>query len=239
MEEFAFARALTAIWEWIGALNRYVDSEAPWALAKDPARAERLATVLHTLAQALAVLAPLLAPFVPEAAAVLAERLGLGAPPRLTDDGPWEQLAPGSRVTKGAPLFPRVAPGSGAPAVADAATVGAVTGPAAAPRIGLDDFRRLDLRVAEILDAVPVPRSNKLLELTVSLGAETRTVVAGIAEHYSPASLRGRKVVLVANLEPATLMGITSNGMVLAGSAGATLALVTPDRDLPPGATVR
>jgi methionyl-tRNA synthetase len=101
------------------------------------------------------------------------------------------------------------------------------------------EFKRLDLRVAEILDARPVPKSKKLLQLTVSLGAETRTVVAGIAEHYAPEALRGRKVVLVANLEPATLMGVTSTGMVLAGSAGATLALVTPDRDLPPGATVR
>ena len=93
--------------------------------------------------------------------------------------------------------------------------------------------------MAEILDAEAVPKSKKLLKLTVSLGSETRTVVAGIAQHYQPAELRGRKVVLVANLEPATLMGVASNGMVLAGSTDATLALLTLDRDLPPGAKVR
>jgi methionyl-tRNA synthetase len=239
MEEFAFARALAAIWEWIGAVNRYVDSEAPWALAKDPARAERLSTVLHTLAQALAALVPLLAPFVPEAAAVLAERLGLAGPPRLDARDPWERLAPGARVTKGAPLFPRVVPALESGAVGGREQASVAERKPAPPSIGMAEFKRLDLRVAEILDARPVPKSRKLLQLTVSLGAETRTVVAGIAEHYAPEALRGRKVVLVANLEPATLMGVTSNGMVLAGSAGATLALVTPDRDLPPGATVQ
>jgi len=106
------------------------------------------------------------------------------------------------------------------------------------PRITIEEFKRLDLRVAEILDAEPVPKSRKLLKLTVKLGDETRTMVAGIAEHYAPEALRGRKVVVVANLEPATLMGVTSKGMVLAGSEGETLALLTLDRDLPPGAQV-
>jgi methionyl-tRNA synthetase len=239
MEEFAFQRALAAIWEWIGAVNRYVDTQAPWALAKDPARAERLRTVLHTLAQALAALATILAPFVPEAAGILAERLGLSGPGRLDEGDSWALLAPGARVTKGAPLFPRVVLASDAVAAGDEKKAVVAGREAAPPSIGMAEFKRLDLRVAEILDAVPVPKSRKLLQLTVSLGAETRTVVAGIAEHYTPAALRGRKVVLVANLEPATLMGVTSNGMVLAGSAGDTLALVSPDRDLPPGATVR
>jgi methionyl-tRNA synthetase len=106
-------------------------------------------------------------------------------------------------------------------------------------RITIDEFKRLDLRVAEVVAAEAVPKSRKLLKLTVRLGDETRAVVAGIAEHYRPEALVGRKVVVVANLEPATLMGVTSNGMVLAGSAGDTLALLTPDGDLPPGAKVR
>ena len=93
--------------------------------------------------------------------------------------------------------------------------------------------------MAEILGAAPVPKSKKLLQLTVRVGEETRTLVAGIAEHYRPDALVGRKVVVVANLEPATLMGVTSNGMVLAGSAGETLALLALDRDLPSGAKVR
>jgi methionyl-tRNA synthetase len=92
--------------------------------------------------------------------------------------------------------------------------------------------------VAEVLAAEAVPKSKKLLKLTVSLGDEPRTIVAGIAEHYAPADLVGKKVVIVANLEPAKLMGVQSNGMLLAGSAGTTLGVLTLDRDLPPGAKV-
>jgi methionyl-tRNA synthetase len=233
MAEFAFQRALVAVWEWIGALNRYVDGQAPWALAKNPAQAERLRTVLFTLAEALRVLGILLEPFLPDTAAAIRRQLGLGGDPRLADLEPWGRVEPGTRVTKGPALFPRIE----APAapVAERARGEAP----AAPRIGIDEFRRLDLRVAEVLDAEPVPKSKKLLKLTVKLGDETRTVVAGIAEHYRPEALRGRKVVVVANLEPASLMGVESNGMVLAGSEGPTLSLLTLDRDLPPGAKVR
>jgi methionyl-tRNA synthetase len=115
--------------------------------------------------------------------------------------------------------------------------------PAAAPapapaRITIADFGKVDLRVAEVLAAEPLPKSKKLLKLTVSLGSEQRTVVAGIAEHYAPADLVGKKVVIVANLEPAKLMGVESNGMVLAGSVEGSLAVLTLDRDLPPGAKV-
>ena len=102
------------------------------------------------------------------------------------------------------------------------------------------DFGKVELRVAEVLSAEAVPKSKKLLKLTVSLGTEQRTVVAGIAEHYAPADLVGKKVVVVANLEPAKLMGVESNGMVLAGSVdGGALAVLTLDRDLPPGARVK
>ena len=106
-------------------------------------------------------------------------------------------------------------------------------------RIGIADFGRIDLRVAEIVAAEAMRKSKKLLRLTISLGDETRTVLAGIAEHYAPADLVGRKVVVVANLQPATLMGVESNGMVLAGSGEGRLALLTLDRDLPPGAKVQ
>jgi methionyl-tRNA synthetase len=108
-----------------------------------------------------------------------------------------------------------------------------------AERVSIQDFARLDLRVAEIVAADAVPKSKKLLKLTVSLGDAQRTVVAGIAEHYAPADLVGKKVVIVANLEPAKLMGIESQGMVLVGSAGDRWAVLTLDRDLPPGARVK
>jgi methionyl-tRNA synthetase len=134
-------------------------------------------------------------------------------------------------------LFPRV--DTKAPAVAAGPPAAAAFVEGATARITIDDFKRVDLRVAEIVAAEPVPKSKKLLKLTIRLGEEARTLVAGIAEHYRPDALVGRKVVVVANLEPATLMGVTSNGMVLAGSAGETLALLALDRDLPSGAKVR
>jgi len=106
-------------------------------------------------------------------------------------------------------------------------------------RITLDDFKKVDLRVAEVVAAEKVARSRKLLKLTVKLGEEMRTLIAGIAEHYAPEALVGRKVIVVANLEPATLMGVESNGMVLAGSTEGTVSLLMPDKDLPPGSRVK
>jgi methionyl-tRNA synthetase len=111
--------------------------------------------------------------------------------------------------------------------------------PSGAAKIPMADFAKVELRVAEVLAAERLPKSKKLLKLTVKVGDETRTVVAGIAEHYEPGTLVGRKVVIVANLQPATLMGVESNGMVLAAEHGGTLALLTLDKDVPPGSQVK
>jgi methionyl-tRNA synthetase len=126
-------------------------------------------------------------------------------------------------------LFPRI--DDKKPAAAPASTP-------ERPRIPIADFAKVDLRVAEVVAAEPVPKSKKLLKLTVSLGDERRTIVAGVAEHYAPADLVGKKVVVVANLEPAKLMGVESQGMLLAGSTREVLGVLTLDRDLPPGAKV-
>jgi methionyl-tRNA synthetase len=234
MEDFAFQRALAAIWELIGHVNRFIDTSAPWALAKDPAKAERLRSVLFTLAEALRCLGILLDPFLPEAARRIRAAVGTGATPPMLSDLEWGKLAPGTRVEKTGALFPRVDVKAAASGAAESAA------PAAAgPRISLEDFAKVDLRVAEVLAAEKVAKSKKLLRLTVKLGEEERTVVAGVAEHYAPEALVGRKVIVVANLEPATLMGIQSNGMVLAGSHDGGLALVGLDKDLPSGAKVR
>jgi methionyl-tRNA synthetase len=133
-------------------------------------------------------------------------------------------------------LFPRVERG---PGIAAAAAPAAAGGDGAAlPPVPLDDFAKLDLRVGEVVAAEAIPKSKKLLKLTVSLGGEERTVVAGIAEHYAPGDLVGKKIVIVANIEAARLMGVESRGMLLAGSVGGRLAVVTLDRDLPPGAKI-
>ena len=234
MDEFACQRALVEIWSFIGDLNRYIDAAQPWALAKDPGRRARLAAVLATLADALGYLGIVLEPFLPDAAARIRATIGDTRRPVLANavGGRAAGLDPVRRLSG---LFPRVdvkaAPASAPPGVAPPE--------GSTARVTIDEFKRLDLRVAEIVAAEPVPKSKKLLKLTVRLADETRTLVAGIAEHYRPEALVGRKVVVVANLEPATLMGVTSNGMVLAGSAGEALALLALDRDLPSGAKVR
>jgi methionyl-tRNA synthetase len=240
MEEFAFQRALAGLWEFLGALNRFVDVEQPWALAKDAAKVLRLRTVLYELGQALYCLGIVLSPFLPDAAKKIRGALGRTAVPRFSDAS-WGGLPIGTTIARLSGLFPRVDEKK-----ADPARTAGVPSTAGAPSANADptapvtkaEFARIDLRVAEVLAAEAVPKSKKLLKLTVSLGDEPRTIVAGIAEHYAPADLVGKKVVIVANLEPAKLMGVQSNGMLLAGSAGTTLGVLTLDRDLPPGAKV-
>ena len=182
-----------------------------------------------TLAESLRVLGIMLVPFLPDAATKIRAALGQSGEPRLAD-AVWGRFAAGAPVQRLSGLFPRIddkkTPASGS--VETAAT----------PRIKIDEFGKVELRVAEVIAAEPLPKSKKLLKLTVSLGQEQRTVVAGIAEHYGPADIVGKKVVIVANLEAAKLMGVESNGMVLAASIGGTLAVLTLDRDLPPGAKV-
>src|SRR5262245_1804210 len=230
MDEFAFHRALAAIWEFVAVVNRYVDASAPWELKKDPAKQPRLNAVLYALAESLRCLGIVLAPFLPDAPATLRAALGQTGQPSLAE-AVWGRMQAGTRVQKIAALFPRVEDKKPAAAAAPATDGGA--------RISIDEFQKIDLRVAQVLAAEAVPKSKKLLKLRVSLGTEERTVLAGIAEHYAPADLVGKKVVVVANLQPAKLMGIESQGMVLAGEGGQGLGVVMPDRDLPPGSKVK
>ena len=233
MEEFAFDRALESIWNLIARANQYIDAMQPWALAKIPAKRPELDVVLNTLAQILNVIGTHLLPFLPEAASRICA--GIGAGESLLEYPFWGRLPAGIRVEKITGLFPRVAV-----QVADEIKgTDKVNVELSQPKISIADFQKVDLRVAEVLAAEKVAKSKKLLKLTVKVGEESRTLVAGIAEHYAPEALVGRKVVVVANLEPATLMGIQSNGMVLAGSSDDALALIALDRDLPPGAKVK
>jgi len=230
MEEFAFQRALASMWEFVGVVNRYVDATQPWALAKDAGKREQLAAALATLAESLKMLGIVLAPFLPDAAAKIRAALGQTGEPKLADAA-WGRLAAGTPVQKLSGLFPRID-------TKITPTTGQLAIETATPRIKIDEFGKVELRVAEIIAAEPLAKSKKLLKLTVSLGQEQRTVVAGIAEHYTPAEIVGKKVVIVANLEAAKLMGVESNGMVLAASSGGKLAVLSLDRDLPPGAKV-
>jgi methionyl-tRNA synthetase len=240
MGEFAFQKALAELWSFIGAVNRYVDANAPWALAKDPAKRRRLERVLCTLADSLGFLGIMLDPFLPEAARKIREALGQSATPTL-EAAVVGRLTSVPRVTKISGLFPRVDT-KAAPSTLSPPGRGqgeGVGGGEGSGKIPITDFQKVELRVAEVLAAERVPKSKKLLKLSIRVGEETRTLVAGVAEHYEPGDLVGRKVVIVANLQPATLMGVESNGMVLAAEHGGTLSLITLDRDLPSGAKVK
>jgi methionyl-tRNA synthetase len=238
MAQFAFHRALAAIWSFIGLVNRHVDTTQPWALAKDPAQRARLDGVLYELGESLRGLSILLEPFVPDAAARI--RAAVSAPAPRLEDARFGRGVAGARVQKLAGLFPRVESGPLTPAVSPEGRGAGSKGTAMdGTRIPITDFRKVELRVAEVLAAERVPKSKKLLKLTIRVGEETRTLVAGVAEHYEPERMVGRKVVIVANLEPATLMGVESNGMVLAAEHDGTVSLLTLDKDVPSGAKVK
>jgi methionyl-tRNA synthetase len=237
MRDFAFQKALGGIWTFIGSVNRYVDASAPWALAKDPAQRPRLERVLCTLADSLGFLGIVLDPFLPDAARKLRDALGQGEP--ALEAAVVGRLTAVPRVTKITGLFPRIDTKSSTLSPPGGGQGEGPKGETGTAKIPITDFQKVDLRVAEVLAAERMPKSKKLLKLSIRVGEETRTLVAGVAEHYEPADLVGRKVVIVANLQPATLMGVESNGMVLAAEHGGTLSLLTLDRDLPSGAKVK
>ncbi|HTX54718.1 MAG TPA: methionine--tRNA ligase [Candidatus Baltobacteraceae bacterium] len=236
MATFAFHRALEAIWELLDAGNRYIDSAKPWELAKrDPAALQR---VLGHAAEALRIVGLFLSPFMPATSDKIWARLGIAGSPtgaRLPDAARWGAMPLGV-AAGGDALFPRV--DLSAPAPAETST--APSAAPAIPEISIEEFRRIDLRVATILAAEAVPKSKKLVKLRVSTGMEERTVVAGILEQYAPADLVGKQIVIVANLKPSKLMGVESRGMILAATgADGTIALVAPERSVAPGAQVK
>jgi methionyl-tRNA synthetase len=276
MEVYALHEGAAAAFHLIDATNEFIAETAPWTLAKSPAAASRLDAVLFDVAEAVRVAAVLLQPIMPASAAEILNRVGEIVPPearRLDRDGRWR--ADGARrITKGAPLWPRVEGAAeeppsrpiahietGGPARSGRETTveeksvegsnaqGAQTAAPPVPvaavptenaRVSIDEFMRIDLRVAKVLEAEAVPKSKKLIKMTVDTGRDQRTIVAGIAEAYQPEQLVGRTIVIVANLQPAKLMGIESNGMVLAGSPdGGKPMLVGFDQDVPAGSRVR
>jgi len=210
----------------------------PWTLAKDPANSERLNYVLYSLLETLRVVAVLISPFIPGSAEKMMAQLGITNPEHENFDTirTWGRLAAGQTLKRGEALFPRVdyKPDEGA------VELKAVPPPPPIkPEISYEDFEKIDLRVARILEAEAVPKSAKLLKLKIDIGEE-RTVVAGIAKDYKPEQLVGKTIVIVANLKPAKLMGIESRGMLLATDATAGgITILAFDREPDTGAKVR
>lgn len=234
MDHMELNQAIKDVWNLIGRANKYIDETAPWILAKDPAQAERLQAVMYNLAEALRIIAILIAPFVPVTAPKIYEQLGLGKPESFfMADAVWGKLATGTKVQKGEPLFPRIEVTEAGETViaatkktvakaikAETPKAEAKKEAAAAGEITIDDFAKIDLRVATVVAAERVPKTDKLIKLQVKIGNEERTIVSGIAQHYEPENLIGKNVIVIANLKPAKLRGIESRGMVLAASDG-------------------
>lgn len=263
-----FRDVLLMIEELNSACDEYIDKSAPWKLAKQPETQPQLHTVLNVSARALRLLAILLYPFMPQAAQQMIHQLGLSLelsqPVSDTKNG-WDAPLAGSRIQKGASLFPRIesktqgakhvtdtsAPAQPTPAApAPAAPAAATATPSAAPsavapaaaqpaQITIDEFMKIQLKAAKVLSAERVPKSEKLLKLQVSLGSEQRQIVAGIGKKYEPETLIGKTIVIVANLKPAKLMGIESQGMVLAAGDSEVRGLATFIEDVEPGTKVK
>jgi len=225
MNDFAFNRALQAVWALISLANRYIVASEPWVLAKDPAKRDRLKTVLYYLAETLRLVGLVLAPIMPETSGKMAEALGIPGTEQqkqnIIDHGVWGMTIPGSKTNLKFSLFPRLEKN----AKPKKEETRKITKASASEEkehqtndtelIAFEDFKKIDLRVAEIKAAEKIKKSDRLLKLTVA-APEERTVVAGIAEYYQPEDLIGTQVILVANLKPAKLMGVTSHGMILA-----------------------
>ncbi len=239
--KLGFHKALISIWECINAANRYIDHVGPWNLAKDPDRQGRLQTVIRNVLEVNKIVAVLVAPFMPSTAQKILERLGVGkslGDLRLKEDSSWGTLAEGTPVSKGEALFPRIELKDSKEMPREHSEPKKEKETEKEPEaVTIDTFRQIDLRVGTVLRAERIPKSGKLLRLIVDLGEE-RQIVAGIAQHYAPEDLLGKQVLVVANLQPAMLMGVESHGMVLAAHDGETLRLVTTDRAVPPGGKV-
>jgi methionyl-tRNA synthetase len=257
MDRFALHEGAAAAFSIVDATNEFIAATTPWALAKDPTAADRLTQVLFDAAEAVRLAAVMLEPIMPSSSREILRRVGAPTEGLQFDrDGRWRTDGARTLLQEG-PLWPRKeittvsdnplppdqpAPGAHpAPApVAPAAPAAPAPAAPASDRISIDDFMKVELRVAKVLAAEKVEKSKKLVKLTVDAGTEHRTLVAGIAEAYEPEALVGKTVVIVFNLKPAKLMGIESNGMVLAASPdGGKPELVAFANPPEPGTRVR
>jgi methionyl-tRNA synthetase len=251
MDGFALHEGVAAAYELVDATNGFIADSAPWKLAKDPANAARLDAVLFEAAEAVRVAAVMLQPVIPSSSTEMLRRIGApeaGSSLRL-EHARWTPSGDRQTIT-GAPMWPRsesketVVTESQTPAAAPPAAPAPATFEAAAPtadaRIGIEDFLKVELKVAKVREASAMPKSKKLIRLLVDVGEpEPRTILAGIAEGYQPEQLVGRTIVIVANLKPRPMMGTESNGMVLAASGpGQPPILVAADESLAPGTRV-
>lgn len=242
MEVFGFQKAIAVVWDLINQMNKIIDVTAPWELAKNKTCQPRLQTVIYNLLEGLRIISGLLYPIMPETAATMQKHLACdpGGPfYKFEELKQWGRLSPGTQLPRTITLFPRVEIQTKIDTSIPDESV-EVLQPELKPEITIDDFARIDLRVATVVRAEAIPRAKKLLKLDIDLGEpELRTLVAGIAGAYTPEELVGRQIIVVANLKPAKLMGVLSKGMLLAASTESQTVALTIDRPTPPGTPIR
>ena len=242
LDKLNFSIGLTEIWKFVSRTNKYIDETAPWALAKDESKRARLAEVMYNLCESIRIISVLIAPFMPDTCTEIRRQLG------LEGGFEWEECKEFGKnatytVCKGDIIFPRIDLEKELAELE--ATHAEPVNPLKAEiegvaKIGIDDFAKVDLRVAKVVECVPVKKAKKLLQLTLDDGTGSpRTVASGIAKWYKPEDIIGKSVILVSNLKPAVLCGVESCGMILAADAGEDEVKVIFVDGIPAGSKVR
>ncbi len=256
LNEMQFSIALSHIWSLISSGNKYIDETQPWNLAKAENDRPRLGSVMHMLCETIRQSAVLLQPFLTGAPMQIANQLGISESPEALA---WNSLGhigigtmTGRKAHKAEPMFPRrdiaaevewMVEAMGGKVVETSAEenvqVAVMSRDGAKEEIGIEQFSQVELRVGQVVEAERVPKADKLLKLRIDLGFETRQVVSGIAKHFTPEEMVGKKVIVVVNLKPVVLRGVPSEGMILAASHGDQLTLATVSAELPNGSIVK
>ncbi len=246
MDELKLPEALEEIWALVSKSNKYIDLTAPWVLDKDASKKGELQNVLYHLVENIRIIAVLLAAFLPDTSATILKNIGVSDDALTSVDsvrafGALKQTT----VVKMDPIFPRIDVAKELESL-EAETAKTAKKPEkkeekseALPQITYDDFAKCEFRLAKVLECEAVPDSDKLLKLQIKIGDEKRQIVSGIRTWYSPEEMVGKTIVVVANLKPAKIRGVESNGMLLAVDDGTNLALLTPDKDMADGLRAR
>ena len=239
MDNYEFHNALDAIWEIIRRANQLIEEEKPWILAKDETKRKQLGNLFYALLEALRHSAFMLFPIIPKKSQEIWEALKLKGKieDKTLDEIKWGDFPTGIKLEKLEPIFPRIKKEKKEKKEPPKKTE---------PKkqkdnlISIDQFAKIDLRVAEILEAERVPKSDKLIKMQISLGEEKRQIVAGIGKFYAPENLIGKKIIVVANLQKAKIFGVESQGMLLAASTRKKdkLVLLQPEADIPIGSKI-
>ena len=233
MNNLSINTALETIWQFIRRTNKYIDQTEPWVLGRDDSQKERLSTILYNLAESIRLCTILIYPFMPVKTKEIWKQLGLGSDLekiRLDKNASWGKLKPGNLVKPGKIIFPRIDTKKKDKKEIQEDKVNIVS---------YDEFKKVDLRVGKVISAEEVSGTDKLLKLEISLGVETRIIVAGIRKHYSIEELLGKKIVMVKNLQPVKLRGIESQGMLLAAVDKEKVVLLSIDKDITEGSKIQ